>query len=210
MLRSIYSRKTASIADENSKSLWPSSSGYSYSRHFQLSRGKIQLYRGFPDSSVGKESACQAGDPSLIPGSGRSTREEIGYPLQYSWASLVVQLVKESASNLGDLGLIPGLGRSPGEGKGYPLEYSGPENAMDCIDHGIAKSPTRLSNFHFHTFITPEPAMETSNFDASRGWIRMRRQCFPNWKWWGWVGVGQENSQLCCPTSRQAIEQLEV
>ena len=49
---------------------------------------------GFPDSSVDKESACNAGDPSLIPGSRRSTGEEIGYPLQYSWASLVAQLVK--------------------------------------------------------------------------------------------------------------------
>ena len=45
-------------------------------------------------SSVGKESTCNAEDPGLIPGSGRSTREGIGYPLQYSWASLVVQLVK--------------------------------------------------------------------------------------------------------------------
>ena len=44
--------------------------------------------------SVGKESTCNAGDTSLIPGLGRSTREEIGYPLQYSWASLVAQLVK--------------------------------------------------------------------------------------------------------------------
>ena len=49
---------------------------------------------GFPDSSVGKESACSAGDPGSIPGSGRSTGEEIGYPVQYSWASLVAQLVK--------------------------------------------------------------------------------------------------------------------
>ena len=48
----------------------------------------------FPDSSVGKESACNAGDPSSIPGSGRSGGEGIGYPLQYSWASLVAQLVK--------------------------------------------------------------------------------------------------------------------
>ena len=45
-------------------------------------------------SSVGKESACNAGDPSLIPGSGRSTGEGIGHPLQHSWASLVAQLVK--------------------------------------------------------------------------------------------------------------------
>ena len=49
---------------------------------------------GFPDSSVGKESTCNAGDPGSIPGLGRSPGERIGYPFQYSWASLVVQLVK--------------------------------------------------------------------------------------------------------------------
>ena len=48
----------------------------------------------FPHSSVGKEFTCNAGDPGLIPGSGRSTGEGMGYPLQYSWASLVAQLVK--------------------------------------------------------------------------------------------------------------------
>ena len=52
----------------------------------------IQL--GFPDSSVGKESTCNAEDPGLIPGSGRSAGEGKVYPLQYSWASLVDQLVK--------------------------------------------------------------------------------------------------------------------
>ena len=81
---------------------------------------------GFPDSSVGKESACNAGDPGLISGLGRSAGEGIGYPLQYSWASLVAQLVKNPPANAGELGLIPGLGRSPGEGKGYPLKYSWP------------------------------------------------------------------------------------
>ena len=49
---------------------------------------------GFPDSPVGKESTCNAGDSSLIPGSGRSAGEGVGYPLQCSWASLVAQLVK--------------------------------------------------------------------------------------------------------------------
>ena len=49
---------------------------------------------GFPDSSVGKESTCNVGDPVSIPGLGRSPGEGIGYPLQYSWASLVAQLVK--------------------------------------------------------------------------------------------------------------------
>ena len=51
-------------------------------------------YMDFPGSSAGKESACNAGDPDLIPGLGRSTAEGIGYPLQYSWASLVAQMVK--------------------------------------------------------------------------------------------------------------------
>ena len=54
----------------------------------------IPIILGFPGSSAGKESACNAGDPSLIPGSGRSPGEVIGYPLQYSWAYLVAQLVK--------------------------------------------------------------------------------------------------------------------
>ena len=49
---------------------------------------------GFPGSSAGKESAFNAGDPSSIPRSGRSPREGIGYPLQYSWTSLVAQTVK--------------------------------------------------------------------------------------------------------------------
>ena len=54
----------------------------------------VHVTVGFPDSSAGKESTCNAGDPSLIPGSGRSTEEGIGYPLQYSWALRVAQLVK--------------------------------------------------------------------------------------------------------------------
>ena len=54
----------------------------------------IWPFIGFPDSSVGKEPTCNAGDPSSIPGSGRSSEEGIGYPLQYSWVSLVAQLVK--------------------------------------------------------------------------------------------------------------------
>ena len=49
---------------------------------------------GFPDSSVGKEFTCNAGDRCSIPRSGRSTEEGTDYPLQYSWASLVVQLIK--------------------------------------------------------------------------------------------------------------------
>ena len=57
---------------------------------------------------------------------------------------------KEFACNAEDPGLIPGLRGSPGEGKGYPLQYSGLENSIDCIIHGVTKSWTRLSDFHFH------------------------------------------------------------
>ena len=54
----------------------------------------LLLTMGFPDSSVGRESTCNVGDPNSIPGSGRSAGEGIGYPLQYAWAFLVAQLVK--------------------------------------------------------------------------------------------------------------------
>ena len=55
-------------------------------------------YVSFPDISVDKESACNVGDTSSIPGSGRSPGERINYPLQYSWSSLVTQLVKNSSA----------------------------------------------------------------------------------------------------------------
>ena len=57
---------------------------------------------------------------------------------------------KESTCNAGDLGLIPGLGRSPGKGKDHLLQYSLLENSMDYRVHGVAKSWTQLSDFHFH------------------------------------------------------------
>ena len=87
-------------------------------------------YWGFPDSSVGKESAC----------------------------------------NTGDMGSIPGFGRSPGEGKGYPLQYSGLENSMDCIVHGIAKSWTRLSDFHFISNLMPLLIWQGGSSLWPRGW----------------------------------------
>ena len=77
---------------------------------------------------VSKESACNPGDSGLLPGSGRSPGEGISYPLQYSWASLVAQMVKNPACSVGDLGSIPGWGRSPGGGHGNPLQCSCLEN----------------------------------------------------------------------------------
>ena len=66
---------------------------------------------------------------------------------------------KESACNVGDLGLIPGLGISPGEGNSYPLQCSGLENSMDCFVYGVAKSQTRLIDFHFHFLFSSPPRM---------------------------------------------------
>ena len=109
--------------------------------------------RGFPGSSAGKESACNAGDPDWIPGLGKSTGERIGYPLQNSWTSLVAQLIKNPLAMGEDLYSIPGLGRAPGERKGYPLQYSGLENSMDPVVHGVTKSRMRLSDFHFHFYV---------------------------------------------------------
>ena len=95
--------------------------------------------KSFPDNSGGKESACNAGDTSLIPGLGRSAGERDRLPTPLFLGSPCGSAGKESACNAGDLGSIPWLRRSPGEGKGYPLQYSGLENSMDCVVHGVAR-----------------------------------------------------------------------
>ena len=59
---------------------------------YELTQGSSR--KGFPGGLDGRESTYNAGDPGSIPGSGRSRGEEIGYPLQYSWASLVDETVK--------------------------------------------------------------------------------------------------------------------
>ena len=93
--------------------------------------------KGFPDSSVGQESACNAGHPSSIPGLGRFAGDRLppsvflGFPCGSAG--------KESFCNVGDLVLIPGLERSPGECKGYSLQYSVLENSMNCTVHGVTK-----------------------------------------------------------------------
>ena len=85
----------------------------------------------FPGGSDGKESTCNARNLGSIPGSGRSPGEGIGYPLQYSWVSMVAQMVKNP------LGMRETWIRSLGwegpleKGKGYPLQYSSLENSMD-------------------------------------------------------------------------------
>ena len=92
---------------------------------------------------------------------------------------------KESVCSAGDLGSIPGLGRSPGEGKGYPHQYSGLENSMESIVQGVAKSRTRLTDFHFTSryafssvqslsrvrlFATPWPAARQASLSITSSW----------------------------------------
>ena len=113
----------------------------------------LQCFTGFPDSSVGKESTCNAGDHSSIPGLGRSAGEGIGYPLQYSCASLWLSWWRIHL-HCGRPGFNPWVGKIPGEEKGYPLQYSGLGNSMDYVVHGVAKSRTQL--YEFHSLSAPE------------------------------------------------------
>ena len=83
---------------------------------------------GFPDSSAGKEFSCNAGNSSSIPGSGSSPGEGIGYPLQYSRASLVAQMVKNLPAMREAWVWFLGLGISLGVGLGKLLQYSCLEN----------------------------------------------------------------------------------
>ena len=87
---------------------------------------------GFPDSSAGKGSTCNARDCSSIPGSGRSAGEGIGYPLQCSWAFLVAQLVKNPPATwetwFRSLHWEDTLEKGAA---GYPLQYLGLENSMN-------------------------------------------------------------------------------
>ena len=92
-----------------------------------------------PDSSVGKESVCSAGDSGSIPGSGRFAGEGIGYPLQYCWASLVAQLVKNPPAMQEPWDQSLGWEDPLEKGKGYPLQYSGLEISMDYITHGVQR-----------------------------------------------------------------------
>ena len=138
----------------------------------RLTHTQLKVFLTHPDSSVGKESACNGRRPwfdswvrkihwrrDRLP-----TPVFLGFPCGSSG--------KAFPCNAGDLGSIPGLGRSPGEGKSYPLQCSGLENSVDYIVHGVAKSRTRLSDFHFtslcikvrslslHQDLPPNPSLE--------------------------------------------------
>ena len=94
----------------------------------------FRLCWGYPGSSVGKESACNAGDPGSIPGLGRFTGEGIGYPFQYSWASLVAQLVK-NLLQCGRPGFDPWVGKIPWRRERLPTPVFRPgEKPMDYTE----------------------------------------------------------------------------
>ena len=87
----------------------------------------------------------------MIPGSGRSAGEGIDYPLQYSWASLVAQLVKNLPAMWDTWVRSLGWEDPLEKGKATHSSIVGLENSMDCTVHGVAKSRTGLSDFHFHS-----------------------------------------------------------
>ena len=118
-----------------------------------LSWERLRLRRPWFDSWAGK--ICWRRDRLPTPGF-------LGFPCGSAG--------KKSACNAGDLGSIPGLGRCPGVGKGYPLQCSGLENPMNCLVHGVTKSWTRLSDFHF-----PFPQWTAELFTIGSTWEQPKR-----------------------------------
>ena len=114
-------------------------------------RPLIPVFLGFPGGSDSKEFACNEGDLSSIPGSGRSPGEGIGYPLQYSWASLVAQIVKNPLAMRETW--VPSLGWEDPLEEGIQthssiLAWKIPmdRGAWWTRVHGVAKSWTGLNN----------------------------------------------------------------
>ena len=122
-------------------------SGYNPNQKYLLPHCSM----GFPDSSVGKESTCNVRDPSSIPGLGKSAGEGIGYPLQYSWASLVAQLVKNLPAMCETWVISLGWEDPLKKGKA-PHSSILAWRIPWTIVHVVAKSWTQLSNFHFTLF----------------------------------------------------------
>ena len=110
---------------------------------------QVKSFMGFPDSSVGKESTCNAGDLGLIPGSGRSTREGIGYPLQYSWGFLVVHLVKNPLQCRRPW-FDSWVGNISWRRERLPTPVFWPREFHGLYSPWVTKSQTLLSDFHFH------------------------------------------------------------
>ena len=108
--------------------------------------------KGFPDSSVGKESTCNARDPSSIPGSGRSSGEGTGYPLQYSWASLVAQLVENPPAMQGTYRrpeFNPWVGKIPWRRERLPTPVVSPGEFHGLQSRGLQRVRYDWATFTF-------------------------------------------------------------
>ena len=116
------------------------------------------LKLGFSDSSVGKESACNAGDPSSIPGSARSAGEMISYSLQYSWASLVAQLVNTHLQCRRP-GFSPWVGKIPWRRERlptpafWPREFHGLYSPWDCKESDMTDQLSVSLNIYSQFFL---------------------------------------------------------
>ena len=103
----------------------------------------------FADSSVGEESTCNAGQPGLIPGLGRSAGEGIGYPIQYPWASLVAQLVKNSPPIQENWIWSLGWEDPLEKGKATHSSILAWRIPWTVYSTGVTKSWIQLNDFHF-------------------------------------------------------------
>ena len=103
---------------------------------------------GLPCGSAGKEPACNAGDPSLIPELGRSAGEGVGYPLQYSWASLVAQLVKHLPAMWETWVLSLDWEDPPEKGTATHSSILAWKSPL-TIQSMVSQSRTQLNDFHF-------------------------------------------------------------
>ena len=140
--------------------------------------------KGFPCSSAGKESACNAGDPSSIPGSERSPPRRDRLPTLVFLGFLGGSVCKESACSEGDLGLIPGLGRSLGGRHGNPLQYSCLQNLRDrgawwAAVHRVAKSRTRLKRLSTHTYLDCLCPWDSPGMNTRVGCYGLDQEFFP-------------------------------
>ena len=118
----------------------------------------VHIYMGFPGRSGGKEPAYNAGDPGSIPGSGQSPGEGIGYPLRYSWASLVAQMVKNPHA-MQEI-WVRSLGWEDPLEKGMETHSSilawripMDRGAWWATVHGVIKSQTQLSDYAQYKYI---------------------------------------------------------
>ena len=125
-----------------------------YRIDLQIQCNPYQNPNDFPDSSVDKESTCNARDPGLIPGSRRSTGEEIGYPLQYSWAFLVAQLVKNLPA-MRETWFDPWVGKIPWRRERLPTlvfcpgEFHGLYSRWGCKELDV----TEWLSLHFNRIL---------------------------------------------------------